>query len=400
MFRLGKSSPAVSSSFRGGDFEYLAPGALYLDSACQTLRPRAVIDAETRYYTERNACGGRVKYPWGVSVDRDVEETRSALLSYLGKSPKEYAVAFTLNTTYGVNLVLSQLPAFDRVVTSDIEHNSVFLPTIAWARTRGKPRAVLPRTDDGSLSPSPSELSGAVLVLNSASNIDGRALKNAPELAVAVHREGGIVLLDAAQSVAHDPELLRRTDFDALFGSAHKAYAPSLGFVVIRRSLLERLEISLLGGGTVSGVRESDFDLLAGGDLHSRLEPGLQNWAGIIGLRAALAWMEAHPELRERERQLARQLFDGLKALPRVRLLNAEATPVQSFCVDGLDAHKLALFLGEKQIMCRSGSFCCHHYLLGVRKLPPLLRVSLGFHNTAEDVTAFLEALSAILLAF
>ncbi len=399
MFRFGKSSSADYEA-RQGDFGYLARGSHYLDSACQTLRPQQVIDAEMRYYTERNACGGRVKYPWGVSVDRDVEEARAALLAYVGKSPKEYAVAFTLNTTYGINLVLSQLPAFDRIVTSDIEHNSVFLPTISWARTRARPRLVLPRTEDGSVVAKPADLAGAVLLLNTASNIDGRILQNAPELADAVHREGGILLLDAAQSMGHDPELLRRTDFDAAFGSAHKAYAPSLGFVVIRRSLLERLPISFLGGGTVSGVREADYDLLSGNDLHSRLESGLQNWAGIIGLRSALAWMEAHPELRRREKELSHKLFDGLSAIPRVKLLNTAASPVQSFCVDGLDAHKLALFLGEKQIMCRSGSFCCHHYLIGVRRLPPLLRVSLGYHNTEEDIDVVLGALSSILHAF
>jgi selenocysteine lyase/cysteine desulfurase len=74
-------------------------------------------------------------------------------LSLCGKSEKEYAVAFTLNTTYGINLVLHQLPAdsYDRIITSTIEHNSVFLPAITWAQRNHKERLILQRSEDGSL---------------------------------------------------------------------------------------------------------------------------------------------------------------------------------------------------------------------------------------------------------
>ena len=91
------------------EFDYLGSGEVYLDSACQSLRPRCVIDAINNYYTEHNSCGERVKYKWGVVTDEKVEETRELVLKYLGLKAKKYTVSFTLNTTYGINLILSQL---------------------------------------------------------------------------------------------------------------------------------------------------------------------------------------------------------------------------------------------------------------------------------------------------
>ena len=107
-----------------------------MDAACQTLRPEPVIDAMQTYFKEYNACGGRVKYEWGKRVDEEVENTRATVLKRIGKSASDYQVAFTLNTTYGLNLLLQQLPqqTYARILTSDIEHNSVFLSTTTAAK--------------------------------------------------------------------------------------------------------------------------------------------------------------------------------------------------------------------------------------------------------------------------
>ena len=78
-------------------FDYLADGDVYLDSACQSLRPRPVIDALSRYYTEHNSCGERVKYAWGLKTDELVEETRGLILKYLKLKKKDYKVQNFLN---------------------------------------------------------------------------------------------------------------------------------------------------------------------------------------------------------------------------------------------------------------------------------------------------------------
>src|ERR1019366_7084301 len=92
---------------------------------------------------------------------------------------------------------------------------------------------------------------------------------------------------------AHDSRFLRDVDFDAICGSAHKMYGPSLGFIIIRKTFLNALDCFFIGGGTVGDVRRDDFDLLDSPDeAFARLEPGLQDFAGIAGLGAAIAWRE------------------------------------------------------------------------------------------------------------
>ncbi len=381
-------------------FSYLPESACYLDSACQTLRPREVIDAETEYYLHYNACGGRVKYAWGAMVDRKVQEARASLLALSGKSDRDYCVAFTLNTTYGINLVLHQLPAgaFSGIVTSEIEHNSVMLPSMTLGKRNGCKRTVLPRDDNGDLRYSPEDLDRSVVLINTVSNINGCAPGNLKKLADNVHAGKGILLLDAAQGFAHDLQSLRETDFDAAFGSGHKMYGPSIGFMIIKRDLLDRLDPFFIGGGTVTDAQKDSFSLLREGDeAHAMLEAGLQNWGGIIGLGAAVTWLEAQQGKEEQQKALSHALFQGLQEHSRVRLLNRVPSPIVSFHVEGIDAHQLALYLSQQDIMCRSGYFCCHSYLQHQLKLPPLLRVSLGLHNTPAHTDRFLSALKKIL---
>ncbi len=385
------------------DFEYMDSKAVYLDSACQTLRPQSVIDAMTDYFHNYNACGGRVKYEWGIKVDRMIEETRKQVLSLVGKPASDYAVAFTLNTTYGINLILSQLPRrFERVITSEIEHNSVFLPTMTAAKRLGVPRAVLKRIPDGSLEYSLDDIKGSVVVLNTTSNIDGRILRNGKNIAEDVHSSGGILILDAAQSLGHDRELVRGIDFDALAFSGHKLYGPSLGVMVIRKSLLEELDVQFIGGGMVEDVLEQEYSLVTvAEDLPARLEPGLQDFAGIAGLSAALKWLLGYkPEGMDQsvhQAQLSQYLFGKLSALGSVRLINQSASPILSFYSEKIDAHRLAIYLSAQNIMVRSGYFCCHYYLKNQQNYPPLLRVSLGLHSTKKEAETFADVLEKII---
>ena len=232
------------------DFDYLGGGEVYLDAACQSLRPTPVINALREYYEEFNSCGERVKYPWGIETDRRVEATREKVLKYLKLSKHEYFVSFTLNTTYGINLLLQQLDGskFDVVVTSDIEHNSPFLSTMTFAKEWDLPRKVLTRGEDGSL-PINEIPEKAVVVVNAASNIDGRKLINIKDVVKRVHKTGGIIIIDAAQAMAHSADVLYKTEADAICFSAHKMYAPSMGAMAVRKDLLPKIETTFIVEG-------------------------------------------------------------------------------------------------------------------------------------------------------
>ena len=262
------------------DFDYLGKGEVYLDSACQSLRPRPVIDAINKYYTEHNSCGERVKYKWGVETDEKVEATREKVLRFLKLSGRKYTVSFTLNTTYGINLILSQLDdrKFKKVMTSEIEHNSPFLSTIAFSERTGLPREVMARNEDGSIDVDSYDFTKAVVVINCASNFDGRKLVNIKEIVKAVHKAGGIIIIDAAQAMAHSSDIIRGVEVDAICFSAHKLYAPSLGVIVWRDELAEKMNVGFVGGGMVDDVNKESYLLSAEGKDHryTRLRPGFK----------------------------------------------------------------------------------------------------------------------------
>lgn len=383
------------------EFDYLGAKDVYLDAACQSLRPRPVIDAINQYYTKHNSCGERVKYKWGIETDEKVEATREKVLRFLKLSGRKYTVSFTLNTTYGINLILSQLNPnhFEKVITSEIEHNSPFLSTMAFSKRTGLPREVIERNDDGSIEIGDYDFNRAVVVVNCASNFDGRKLLNIKELTKAVHKAGGIIIIDAAQAMSHSSDILKGVEVDAICFSAHKMYAPSLGVIVWRDDLIEKMDVGFIGGGMVDDVKKESYLLSAESKEHryTRFESGLQAWGEIVGFGAALDWLNSlsKKDWKNLENN-AKELYEFLKNSDKVHMVNREANPTMSFYVEGVDSHMLGNALSRDNIMARTGYFCAHYYLDHVMGFPPLIRFSLGLHNRSEDIEIVKNELAKI----
>ncbi|MBR0372554.1 aminotransferase class V-fold PLP-dependent enzyme [Candidatus Saccharibacteria bacterium] len=384
------------------DFDYLGEGEVYLDSACQSLRPRPVISALEKYYTEHNSCGERVKYKWGRETDEKVEETREKVLKFLGLKSRKHTVSFTLNTTYGINLILSQLNpnGFKKIMTSEIEHNSPFLSTMAFSERTGLPREVMARNDDGSISIKDYDFTKAIVVINCASNFDGRKLLNIKDVIKAVHKAGGIIIIDAAQAMAHSSDILHGVEADAICFSAHKLYAPSLGVIVWRDELRDLLVPGFIGGGMVDDVEKDSYLLSSEGKEHryTRFESGLQAWGEIVGLGVALDWISgvSKKDWKSLENNYT-ELYKFLSGSEKVHFVNHEANPTMSFYVEGFDSHLLGEALSREDIMARTGYFCAHYYLDHVLGLPPLIRFSLGLHNRPEDIEKVKEVMKKII---
>lgn len=384
------------------DFDYLGEGEVYLDGACQSLRPRPVIDAISNYYTEHNSCGERVKYKWGVITDEKVEDTRNKVLKFLKLPGRKYTVSFTLNTTYGLNLILSQLDAkhFSKVMTSEIEHNSPFLSTMAFGERTELAREVMKREDDGSIDVDQYNFDRAIVVVNCASNFDGRKLENIKELNKAVHKAGGILIIDAAQAMAHSADIIRGVEVDAVCFSAHKLYAPSLGVIVWRDDLADKMKVGFVGGGMVDDVNKNSYVLSAEGKEHryTRFEAGLQAWGEIVGLGAALNWLDKLPKKDWQNLDSnATEFYQFLSESDKVHLVNAKPNPTMSFYVEGFDSHMLGAALSRENIMARTGYFCAHYYLDHVCHYPPLIRFSLGLHNRPSDIQKVKQVMSKII---
>ncbi|MBR3138307.1 aminotransferase class V-fold PLP-dependent enzyme [Candidatus Saccharibacteria bacterium] len=384
------------------DFDYLGEGEVYLDAACQSLRPRPVINALNDYYTKHNSCGERVKYKWGIETDEKVEATREKILKFLKLSPRKFTVSFTLNTTYGINLILSQLKPteFKKIITSDIEHNSPFLATIAFSNRTGLPREVIKRNDDGSINTNDYDFTQSVVVINCASNFDGRKLENIKEIVKVVHKAKGIIIIDAAQAMAHSSDILKGVEADAICFSAHKMYAPSLGVIVWQNSLQEKLDVGFIGGGMVDDVNKESYLLSAENKEHryTRFESGLQAWGEIVALGTAIDWLNGQPKSTwQNLNNNTRELFSFLKSSNKAHLVNNEPNPTMSFYIDGIDSHLLGNALSRENIMARTGYFCAHYYLSHVLNLPPLIRFSLGLQNSGKDIEKIKKTLAKTL---
>jgi selenocysteine lyase/cysteine desulfurase len=243
-----------------------------------------------------------------------------------------------------------------------------------------------------------------------------------------VHSRGGILLLDACQTLSHHPELIEEVHFDAVFGSGHKMYGPSIGFTVIKKDLLLALDCFLIGGSTVQDVQLSTYQLIEEDEeIYSRIEPGLQNYAGIIGLDQAILWRQnfevdvasfgnkleevgiqlvdfnlghkAKLNSTEYEQVLSKYLNRKLNEVPNIKLLYEKPSPVVSLysTIDSVDGHKIAMYLSQAGIMCRSGYHCCHYYLKEKLKLPPLFRISLALHNNLDQIDYLIDKLKVVM---
>ena len=384
------------------DFNYLPDYDIYLDSACQSVRPQPVIDTLDDYYHTHNSCGERVKYQWGKITDQKVEATREHVIKFLKLKKRDYFTSFTLNTTYGLNLLLNQFnpeaAGIKHIVTSEIEHNSTYLSTMAFAQKHQIDRIILGRQPDGSITPDDIP-SNSLVVVNCVSNVDGRRLENIKDIIKYVHKTGGFIIIDAAQAIGHNSALLHKTTPDAICFSAHKMYAPSLGVMVVRRDLIKNLNITFIGGGMVDDVERESYLLSSDNPdhVHTIFEPGLQAWGEIIALDSAINWLEALPESAHRTlSENCAKLYIFLKDHPKITVLGSESASTMSFYVDGLDSHLLGAALAEDGIMARTGYFCVHYYLDHVKNYPPLVRFSLGYHNTSDQVNRVIAALENI----
>ena len=393
---------------------------IYLNSACVTLRPRAVIEAITRYYERYPTCGGgraegaKHLHAWFMEELKEEEEAaREACRDLLGAASSA-EIVWTRNTTEALNIVARglALEPGDEVLGSEAEHNSNLVPWLELeARLRasaGDPELVVRRffelEDDGSFSlPRALEAIGPntkVVSLTHASSLDGSRIPDADLQAIAdrVHAVGGVLVLDAAQSVPHQPVNVQALGVDFLAFSFHKMCGPSgMGVLYGRADALARLEPVLVGGDTVA---DTWVDRVEFKPPPERFEAGLQNYAGMLGARAAIEYVRdavGLETIRAHERALNELLTERLLPLecdhfwllgPKeaarrggvVTMASSVGSVINAIEREADEAHN---------VMLRKGMFCMNSYLhrrydhAGTAKNN--LRASVYLYNTPDE---------------
>ncbi|HXQ49110.1 MAG TPA: cysteine desulfurase [Thermoplasmata archaeon] len=378
---------------------------IYLDSACMSLVPQAVLDAMNEYYRDFPGCGGRSRHRFAEEVGRRYEGARAEFARRLGRNDPN-SIVFLRNSTEAINLVAQGLDwkPGERVVISDREHNSNLIVWQRLARERGVRVEILPLSDSGEFDPEALEerlRRGIRLVsLFQTSNLDGQSLP-VREITERAHDRGALVLFDGCQAAPHEPVGLDRLGVDFYAVSGHKMLGPTgTGILAGAPGPLATLRPLLFGGETVEWSTLTDHELRPP---PYRFEAGLQNYAGVIGAGAALAYLSRldPAEMRAREVTLNRRFTEAVADEPRVHLLGPkepEQRPsIAAFTLDGVDPHDAALFLDEGYgVMVRSGRHCVHSWY-AERGLAGNVRASFYLYNHASDVDALVAGVRELL---
>jgi len=374
----------------------------YLDyAATSAIRPDAVIQAVHDFLADVGASPGRGGYRRSVESGRTCFRCRRRMAGMMGVEGDPGRVTFMMNATQGLNTAMCGiLGPGDAVVITPFDHNAVLRPAHALSRDRGVEVRMASGAPDGSIDLDDLEtlLEGArLLVVNAASNVLGVRLPLG-EMARRAHDAGALVLVDAAQSLGHLPQLPGKEGADLVAFTGHKGLLgpQGIGGLWVR----EGLDVTpLISGGT--GGRSDLRDMPASFPDH--LEAGTPNAPGIAGLLAGCEFVAERgvEELHEHEAALKGRLWDGLEQIPGVRVLSPKdpaGTGVVTIFSDRVDPATLARRLEEEwSVMCRPGLHCAPevHRLLGTLETGAL-RFSLGWASTTEDVDRAVSGVEAI----
>ncbi len=373
----------------------------HLDSASTAPKPRCVIDAVTRFYTEHTANVHRGVHVLSEEATDAFEQARQEVASLIGALPSE--IVFTRNSTEGINLVAHGmgLKADDEVVITALEHHSNFMPWRLCARVVpvGLEADGQPRYDEIHERLSPRTRLVAIAQVSNTLGVE------APigQWIAAAHARGVPVLIDASQSASHMPIDVRALDCDFLVLSGHKLLGPSgIGVLYGKRERLEALALYQVGGGMVKLHDDDHFTIH---DVPLRFEAGTPNIEGVIGLGAAVAYLRriGLPEVHRHSLELGRRLVEQLRTIPNTEIL-ADTVPfdrrigLATFVVraPGLGQESVARRLCDRYQILVSGGFHCAHILHHRLQLEGTVRASTHVFNTMDDIDRLTGALREI----
>ncbi len=376
----------------------------YLDNAATTQKPRAVIDAMTRYYEQENANVHRGVHLLSELATKAHDEARLKVARFLGaEDPRE--VVFVRGTTEAVNLVAQTFGRLrvgpgDEVLVTGLEHHSNIVPWQMLCQEKGAKLAVVPVDDRGDLDLAALEgLLGPrtkLLAVAQVSNALG-TVNPLDEIVERAHAAGVPVLVDGAQGAPHLGFDVRTSGADFYAFSGHKIYGPTgIGVLWGRRELLEEMPPWQGGGDMILSVA---FDRTIYAPVPQKFEAGTPAIAEAVGLGAAIDYVETIglPAIAAHEEALLEQAVAALRAVPGVRIVGepARRAGAVSFLVGDVHPHDVGTVLDRHGVAIRAGHHCAQP-LMRRLGLSGTARASFGLYNTREEVEALAHAVHAV----
>ncbi|HEY6575422.1 MAG TPA: cysteine desulfurase [Mycobacterium sp.] len=389
--RIRADFPILSRVMRGGN--QLA----YLDSGATSQRPLQVLDAERVFLTTSNGAVHRGAHQLMEESTDAYEQGREDIATFVGADADE--LVFTKNATESINLVSYALGdnRFERavgpgdvIVTTELEHHANLIPWQELARRTGATLRWYGVTDDGRIDLDSLQLDERVKVVafSHHSNVTG-AVAPVAELVSRARAVGALTLLDACQSVPHQPVDFHALDVDYAAFSGHKMLGPNgIGVLYGRRQLLDAMPPFITGGSMIETVT---MEATTYAPAPQRFEAGTPMTSQVVGLAAAARYLTdiGMDAVQANENELVAAALAGLSSIEGVRIigpasLEHRGSPV-SFVVDGIHAHDVGQVLDDEGVAVRVGHHCAWplHRRFGIAATA---RASFAVYNTPDEV--------------
>jgi len=378
---------------------------VYLDNAATTQKPRAVIDAMNLFYERDNSNIHRGLHELSMRATAAYELTRERVRRFVNAA-EDREIIFVRGTTEAINLVANSygrrhVQAGDNVVITHMEHHSNIVPWQLLCEEKGAELRVAPITDDGELMMDRFEamlgprtkLVSVVHLSNALGTIN--PVKRIVELA---HGRGIPVMFDGAQAAAHIRLDMRELDCDFYAISAHKFYGPTgTGVLYGKAELLEEMPPYQGGGDMISHVT---FEKTAYNKLPHKFEAGTPNIAGVIGMGAAIEYLEGLglEAAAAYEQNLLEYATHAVSTIPGLRIVGRarEKATVLSFVMDGIHPHDVGTILDQEGIAVRAGHHCTQP-LMDRFGVPATARVSVALYNTREEIDSLVAGIHKVI---
>ncbi|HLS17792.1 MAG TPA: cysteine desulfurase [Paenalcaligenes sp.] len=374
---------------------------VYLDNGATTQKPQQVIDAEAKFYAEQNANIHRGVH-WLSQYATDLyDQARVTIQNFLHAARPE-EIVFTRGTTEGINLVayswgMENLKEGDEILLTELEHHSNIVPWQLVAKRTGAVIKVAPVLDSGAL-----DLDAYYRSINERTRFVGIVhVSNAlgtvnpvKEMIAAAREVGACVLVDGAQAVAHMPVDVQSLDCDFYVFSGHKIYGPTgIGVLYGKYAVLDSM-VPWQGGGDM--IHTVSFEESTYAPVPQRFEAGTPNIAGVVGLGAALEYVQSVglDKIDAHEQALLHYAEAQLQQLPGLEIIGQAPgkAAVVSFLVEDIHPHDLGTILDADGVAIRAGHHCAMPLMtrLGI---PGTARASFALYNDFEDVDALVASL-------
>ncbi|TCW40377.1 cysteine desulfurase/selenocysteine lyase [Laceyella sacchari] len=374
---------------------------VYLDSAATSQKPLQVIQALEEYYRGYNSNVHRGVHTLGSKATDAYEGAREKVRRFVNaRSVKE--IVFTRGTTTALNLVAAsyakpRLQAGDEIILTPAEHHSNLIPWQQVAKATGATLKYFPLATDGTLEMGKvKEMitpQTKIVAMQHVSNVLG-TVHPIKEIAQLVHAQGGVIVIDGAQSAPHLKVDVRELDVDFFAFSGHKMCGPTgIGVLYGKEELLEQMEPIEFGGEMIDYVDLYDATWK---ELPWKFEGGTPIIAGAIGLGAAIDYLEAIglDKIEEHDRKLASYAVDRLSQIEGLTIYGPREgrMGVVTFNLGDVHPHDVATVLDAEGIAVRAGHHCCQP-LMRQLQVTATARASFYLYNDEADIDLLVKGL-------